>query len=352
MLPNPSTNPSSTQPEPPFLIRVEHRNETRNGTFCPVAHVTFHAPLRTSGLLQALSPEAARDLLLLLTFVTPNGLCSPTVSQIARAMRVSEGKARSRFGRLLALRWQGEPLIAHFRTQSGLETFSPLPGIAPVQENAAPPPAYLPPPPIPVASREAVIAHSRAAYTRPRAEVEREIEERMNYARSDRAHGHRTRHDPAHSHPIPDSSLRQPILPASVPPEPAPLSPEEAEALRERQEVAELLLQAGLQVEQAEALLAGYDLVRIRRQLMWLPYRRAKNPAGMLLAAIKDDYEAPPALWRPVAEQPVAEQLLPEQPVAPAQSSDPAVGAHVDTPAVLDNLDAVAEEGAINLEVP
>jgi hypothetical protein len=31
---------------------------------------------------------------------------------------------------------------------------------------------------------------------------------------------------------------------------------------------------------------------------MWLPYRRAKNPAGMLLAAVKDDYEAPPLMRR------------------------------------------------------
>jgi hypothetical protein len=347
MLPNPSTNPSSTQPEPPFLIRVEHLNGTRNGTFHPVAHVAFHAPLRTSGLLQALSPEAARDLLLLLTFVTPNGLCSPTLPQIAQAMRVSEGKARARLERLLALRWQGEPLIAHFRSESGLETFSPLPGIAPVQENTASPPAYLPPPPIPVASREAVIAHSRAAYTRPRAEVEREIEERMNYARSDRAH-----HNPARFHPAADLSLRQSAPSQPVPPEPAPLSPEEAEALRERQEVERLLLQAGLQREQAEALLAGYDLVRIRRQLMWLPYRRAKNPAGMLLAAIKDDYEAPPALWRPAAAQPVAEQPIPEQLLVESQCSDHSEDAHVDTPTVLDNLDLAAGEGAINLEVP
>ena len=39
-----------------------------------------------------------------------------------------------------------------------------------------------------------------------------------------------------------------------------------------------------------------YDALRIRRQLAWLPRRRAKNAAGYLLAAIKDDYAAPRAV--------------------------------------------------------
>ena len=54
-----------------------------------------------------------------------------------------------------------------------------------------------------------------------------------------------------------------------------------------------LLLQVGLLPEQAETLLNAYDPLRIRRQLAWLPYRGAKNPAGMLLAAVKDNYEIP-----------------------------------------------------------
>lgn len=293
MLPNPPRNSSPARPEPPFLIRVEHLDVKRNGDFRPAAHVTFAAPLRLSGLLGALPPEAARDLLLLLTFVTPNGRCAPTMRQIAEAMRLSDGKARGRMERLLAFRWQGEPLLTHQKTESGLEVFSPRPWVAPVREDAAPPPFQSPQAPVRAAPREEIIAHTRATYTRPRAEVEREIEEAMGYRRDERGRPHRA---PSQAVLVP-----QPLAQGA-----APLSEEELEAMRERGEVRQMLLQAGLQDEQADALLSGYDLVRIRRQLMWLPYRRAKNPAGMLLAAVKDDYEAPPAMLRHELERPAA----------------------------------------------
>jgi hypothetical protein len=53
---------------------------------------------------------------------------------------------------------------------------------------------------------------------------------------------------------------------------------------------------AGLTTEMANALLDRFDPVRIHRQLMWLPYRRVRNAAGFLIAAIKDYYAAPPRL--------------------------------------------------------
>jgi hypothetical protein len=52
----------------------------------------------------------------------------------------------------------------------------------------------------------------------------------------------------------------------------------------------------GLTTEQALDLLHKFDPVRIQRQLMWLPYRHARHTAGLLIAAIEDDYEAPPVL--------------------------------------------------------
>ena len=281
MQPIPPYNPPSL-PEPPFVIRVEHLDISPSGSFRPAAIVTFSASLRGSGLLHALPPEAVKDLLLLLTFVTPNGLCAPTVHQLAEAMRVSGSKARGRMERLLAFRWQGEPLLRHQKSESGLEVFAPRPWLAPVRENSRLEPPRSSQPPIRAASREEVIAHTRASYARPRAEVEREIEEAMGYRRDEHGRPYR---GPAQ--PTPDP---QPQVP--------PLTPEEMEVRSERAEVKGLLLQAGLQDEQAESLIADFDLLRIQRQLMWLPYRRAKNPVGMLLAAVKDDYEAPPALWR------------------------------------------------------
>jgi len=279
------------------VIRVEHLDVTLGGHFRPQAHVSFASPLRASGLLASLPPEAVKDFLLILTFVTPNGHCAPTVGQLASAMRVSQGKARGRLERLEALRWQARPLLWHGQTESGLEFFSPLPALAPVREEATVPSAYVPPPPILAAPREAVIAHSRAAYARPRAEVEAQIEEMMGYRKA---------HQPLK--PVQTSAPAAAVQP--VEPEPPALAPEEVESLCKREEARELLLGAGLDAEQAEGLLGRYDPVRIRRQLMWLPYRRAKNPAGMLLAAVKDDYEAPPMTrYQHQAEpQPVADK--------------------------------------------
>jgi hypothetical protein len=61
----------------------------------------------------------------------------------------------------------------------------------------------------------------------------------------------------------------------------------------ELDELGRRLMAVGLHREQIEFLLAQYDRPRIERQLAWLQYRRAKNPAGYLLAAIVDDYKAP-----------------------------------------------------------
>ena len=308
--PEPPREPGA---EPPFLIRVEHLDVTLGGRFRPAAHVCFATPLRTTGLLSSLPPEAAKDLLLLLTFVTPNGHCAPTLTQIAHAMRVSQGKARSRLERLQAVRWQARPLLWHGTSESGLEFFSPLSTMAPVHEDATPPSASVPPPPIQAAGRQAVIAHSRAAYARPRAEVEAQIEEMMGYRKASRP-----------------SQPRQGSAPAatsaqSVEAERPALSPEEQEARREREEVRELLLRAGLEAKQAQGLLEHFDTVRIRRQLMWLPYRRAKNPAGMLLAAVKDDYEAPQMAryqQAPPQEASLAQAQPPEERPSPIEQPD------------------------------
>lgn len=245
-------------------------------------------------------------MLLLLTFVTPNGLCSPTVHLLAQAMRVPEGKARGRMERLMALRWQGGPLLAHLMSESGLEVFAARPGLAAVHEDRATGPSSVPEPPLWAAPREEVIAHSRATYARPRAEVEREIEEMMGYSRDQHGRPYRT-------------PLGTP--PTSVSKPEATLTKAQAEAMREQYEVRERLLQAGLQIEQAEALLVGYDTVRIRRQLMWLPHRRAKNPAGMLLAAVKDDYEAPPGLWKSPPAEAAPDEPAEDHEDAPPESA-------------------------------
>jgi len=290
---------SDVAQEPPFLIRVEHRDTSREGYFRPQAYIAFAAPLRLGGLLGALPPEACKDLLLLLSFVTPNGHFFPTLDHLAQAMHVSPAKARRRLERLESFRFHGQPLMARAATQSGLEFFTPLPWLAPVREDAEQRGFSHTAPPLQASSREAVIKHTRSAYTRPRAEVERQIEDMMGYRKAPvrsvstgqaafAGGSGQSSGDVAPGAVMPGEAARERSLN-----EAAPLSPEDARALEERAELKALLLQVGLLPEQAETLLNAYDPLRIRRQLAWLPYRGAKNPAGMLLAAVKDNYEIP-----------------------------------------------------------
>lgn len=248
---------TSPQPDPtqaaPFVRWVERVPTSQRGTWEPKAQVRFEAGLRTSGLLLTIPAEELRSLLFLLSFVSPDGRCNPALSQVADAMRSSHGKARSRLERLVGWRWHGQSIVGHSQAENGLEFYSPLPNVAafhepmPVQQEESAP--------LQGGNREAVIAYSRQRYARPRAEVERDILRRLGRKELDE--------------------------------EAAPTNLEHEETRRQ-------LLAAGLNEEQAESLLSRYDLVRIRRQLAWLPYRGAKNPTGLLLAAVKDDYEMPP----------------------------------------------------------
>lgn len=265
----------------PFVIRVEHLDTDKRGAFRPGAFIRFASSLRTSGLLVAMPPEAVKDLLMLLTFVSPNGICAPHVEQLAEAMGVSVAKAHSRIERLSNVRFQGQKLVVGSQRANGLETYSPLPWLAPVREDATlPHRADEVQPILYAAPRQAVIDHSRATYSRPRAEVESEVERQLG-----------------HHHP--KEALEAKTSDASRPETEQTHQPESA--ISETVEIKNRLMEVGLLPEQAEALLVRHDLLSIRRQLAWLPYRGAKNPAGFLMAAVKDNYEAPPSLRPPSA---------------------------------------------------
>ncbi len=233
----------------PFVIERLRLEETAGGYFRPGARVLLTPALRTSGLWQALPPESCKDLLLLLTFVTSNGWCRPSLPELSAAMRVPEAAVRSRLGRLTGSTWQGRPLVTELRRESGLIAYVPSPLVVGVREAAADPPSQQEG--RRAAGREAVYAHSRAAYAHPRAEVERLIAEQMGWKEEG----------------------------------------DGPEAVARRR-----LLGLGIAREEADLLLSRHPLERVERQLSWLPYRRAKSPARFLLSAIEKDYEEPPAL--------------------------------------------------------
>lgn len=257
--------------EPPFVIYLAHEDKTRGATWRPSAMLGLTPALRSSGFLSALAPDELHSLLVLLSFLCPDGRLVAFTLALAGALGLSPAKTRARFERLCEARWLGQPIVFATQGSGGLDGFAPVPGFIPVieepgQGDGAPAPV------IRVVPREAVIAHSRRAYARTRAEVERDIEEMMNWKKPQAV----------------QATQAQQHHQAALPQEASPLPPEQAD-LRVQ------LIGVGLLPEQADDLMKRYDAVRIRRQLMWLPRRAAKNGAGYLLAAVRDDYAAPRA---------------------------------------------------------
>lgn len=240
--------------EPPLVIYVAHEDTSQDRHWRPVASIGFTSALRTSGFLMAIGVEEFQSLLLLLSFLSPDGRCTASVPQLAEALRLSQGKTRARFIRLAGVRWQEQPIVFHTRWASGLHSFSPAPGFIPFIEE---PIEGKPMPAITTVPREVVIEHSRRTYARTRAQVEQEIEEMMDWRKKKGEHV-----------PAPKLSLVE-------------------------QKLRNELIAVGLLPEQADDLRKRFDALRIRRQLAWLPLRQAKSKAGYLIAAIKDDYAAP-----------------------------------------------------------
>lgn len=258
------------------------RDVGREGSWRPDALIALTKTLRTSGFLMAMPPEDLKSLLLMLTFLSPNGGCTVTVQQLATAFYLSPKKTRVRMNRLVDFRWLDQPIVRYHRAESGVETYALQPGFLPLVEERIQP---LPQPVLKAAGREAVIEHSRRTYARTREEVEAEIARLNNWK------------------PIGDSKPVGEKLTADV----KPLNPQVAK-------LRAALLEVGLLAQQADDLLDRYDVPRIERQLEWLPLREARSPVGFLLSAIKNDYEAPPG-WKPeVPEKSDASENPIEQP--------------------------------------
>lgn len=286
----------------PFLIQLRHDEDTPNGSFRPAASLLLRESLRTSGLLFLLAPEDVKSLLFLLTFLSPNGECQAPLPLLAGAMRVSVFKTQRRMRRLTAFVWNNEPLVFERKWESGLIVYRPHPHLLAYESLHA---EGLTTAPAAAGSRDRVIAHSRQTYGRPREEVEREMARQMGWDKEQRELEEKT------------AALEQEIQ---------SLTPHARDVLQRLESIS-------LTSEQALELLRTYDTLRIERQLQWLPYRHAKNPAGFLMAAVADNYEAPPTLRHgtpsqriPVPEpdsKPLIEEVKLTMPPMTAESLSP-----------------------------
>ena len=247
----------------PFVI--EHRQEERGqgGTFRPSARLVLTDRVRTSGLWRALTPEDFKTLLLLFTYVSPNGWCRPTLPELAEAMEVSHGKAKGRMERLTQTSWQGQPLATLLARPDGLDAYLPGRRLVDHEEIAEPEPPQAAP--LRTPGREAVAAYSRARYAKTREEVERQIGEMMGWT-------------------PPDFAGEDPAVAAG------------------KRQAFKAMTDVGMPKEQALDLLGRFDLGVVESQIAWLPQRNAKNPARFLAAAIEGGYDRPLALQRQPTE--------------------------------------------------
>lgn len=262
-------NPHENETQPPLAIVLERLDITPDGRFHPSAFIKFNKAFRTSGLLQALPPEELKSFLTLLSFLTPNGACSPTVPQLATAMRVSQGKCKARMQRLAQFRFETEALVMPLVHGNGQEAYALNDRLIPTIEQL---PEVAKLEPIKAVPRERLIEYSRHRYAKTREEVEKQIAEINGWEPPQT--GLKDAGDE-------DAPQTQPDLQRQQTEDPA------FKGLRRRLQI------AGVAPDQVEYLLTTFDLERIEKQLKWLPFRHARNPSAYLVAAIVGDYEEP-----------------------------------------------------------
>ncbi len=276
----------------PFVLERRFENVQRGGYFTPTAAVWLTPALSESGLLRDLAPDDLRALLAVLSCLNGNGGFVATPERLAPVLGLSTRAARAHLVRLQTLRWKGEPLLTSHTSkshtgESGWHFFQPAPHLLEERQNVISPapeaghmvevPEIASPSPMPVVPddvRDQVIAHSRATYTRPRAEVEAEINRFLS----------RDRQKP---HPEPEVKERG---------EKAESEPPATPEARERLRLKRALVALGVPLHRAQALLEAHPAEKIAQQLEWLSYRNARNPVAYVIAAVEKDYAPPPAV--------------------------------------------------------
>ena len=215
----------------PFEAVVSNREPSSSSRW--FSDVRLTGAFRTAGFLNSIAPEDLKNLLYLLAFTGPTGRCQPTVDQLAQTMQVSREKTSARMRKLMELQWQGSPMVTQV-SEAGAEQYLPSAQLLGVSGERSAPPAT-----VSVASPQTIDTLDKATM-------------------------------------LPDVTV---VV--------------DEEGRQEKLSLRDRLQAVGLDSDQIDHMLMSYPEERIKRQLDWLPRRRANNPASFLLAAIRDDYEKP-----------------------------------------------------------
>ena len=251
--------------DPPFTIVHRRTLALPGGHFTPAAEVSIGPGSAASGLFAALGPHDLQTLLAVVSLVTTNGWVRPTCHQVAAALGVTRVHAFVRLMRLTKRTWRGKPVIVRVGPWGGMVVYIPSSEIVAQRLGPLEPLTPEPDRTVRAAGREAVIEASRKSYARPRADVERELAEAHGWPFSEEAE-------------VYAEFMREG--------EPA-LAGEDRQA---RQRLARL----GVDQRTAERLVREYGRDRVVRQIAYLPHRKAKDKAKLLVSSIESDYAPPP----------------------------------------------------------
>lgn len=233
--------------------------------------------IRISGLLARLSPQDLQTLVCLLTYADSDGRCMLSGRDVGRALNLSEKQGIERLKRLRQLRFHGKPLVT---TDGGKH----------LRRFARSRYRILPAPGLQIGLRK------------PRGE---EAEDRGSPSQEA-------------LFPLPPGETVKFLATGGRPGKPTSGSRGDTaggndagnynnkttEQTKDEGEVKEgkkkrvlfrLLRDLGVNEPMAVDMVRSYPAGRIRRQMEMLPYRDARDPAAMLVKAIREDWDAPSA---------------------------------------------------------
>ena len=265
--------------------------------------------VRSSGLLAFLSPEEFQTLIALLTFVDESGRCKLSSRTLAQALNLSESQAQKRLRKLCKIRWHNRPLVVR-ENDRGAGQF--LPGSYRMMEVEG----LLA---LPDGTRQSAKGnHDGLSRDGVDAGGSSHVSSSGDGSRVESAEGNG---DAIRRQAVkPDAGKRMPttetpyISADNLPPDKTLITgsscvvagninkehtTEDRRCLHgvvntdERKLILRELLKHGVSGSTASQMLDKYPIERISGQLEMLPFRNAKEPAAMLVKAIRDDWAAP-----------------------------------------------------------
>ena len=262
--------------------------------------------VRCSGLLAFLSPEELQTLIAFLTFVDESGRCKLSSRTLAQALNLSESQAQKRLRNLCQIRWHNRPLVVR---ENDRDAGRFLPGSYRIMEVEG----------LTVLS-DGTCQPAKGNHDRVDAGAPSHVSSSGDGRKVESGEGDRDaiRCQAGKA----DTGKRTPTSEApyasadNLPPDKTHITgnscvvagninkehtTEDRRCLHgvvntdKRKRILRELLRYGVSGSTASEMLDKYPTERIAGQLEMLPFRNAKEPAAMLVKAIKDDWTAPAA---------------------------------------------------------